>query len=97
VGITTLLVSANNARVSADFSRVSSDIAKNKLRLDHFDRRWAVFDAAMKLVWTAVTSGDVTQEQRVEFSVATRGVEFLFNNDLQQRSRHFLPRDVNNW
>ncbi len=90
VGIATLVLSARIARVSADLSRVSSDIAyqqldtaKNKLRLDLFEHRYAAFEAALKLVSIIVQKGDVPDEARREFVIATRGVEFLFDRELQ--------------
>src|ERR1700724_1725942 len=53
VGIATLILSSRIARISADLSRASSGIAyqqletaKNKLRHDLFDRRFAAFEAA---------------------------------------------------
>src|SRR5258707_2513468 len=74
---------AKLSRVSSDIASQQLETAKNKLRLDLFDRRWAAFEAAMKLAWIAVREGNVTQEQRIEFSVAIKGVEFLFNKELQ--------------
>jgi hypothetical protein len=56
--------------------------ARNKFRFDLFERRFAVFEAAMKLVWIAVTKGDVPDEARREFLAATKGVEFLFNQKI---------------
>lgn len=57
--------------------------AKNKLRLDIFDRRYPVFEAALKLVSIAVQKGDVPDEARRGFVIATRGVQFLFDQKLQ--------------
>lgn len=57
--------------------------AKNKLRLDIFDRRYPVFEAALKLVSIAVQKGDVPDEARREFVIATRGAQFLFDQKLQ--------------
>jgi hypothetical protein len=37
----------------------------------------------MKLVSIAVTKGDIPDEARREFVIATKGVEFLFDRDLQ--------------
>jgi hypothetical protein len=90
VGIATLILSARIAGVSAKLSRVSSDIAsqqletaKNKLRLDLFEHRYAAFEAALKLVSITVQKGDIPDEARREFVIATRGVEFLFDRELQ--------------
>ena len=57
--------------------------SKNRLRFDLFEKRFAAFEAALKLVSIAVSKGDVPDEVRREFVTATRGVEFLFNRHLQ--------------
>ena len=56
---------------------------KNKFRLDLFDRRFPVFEAAMKLVWIAGRKGDISDRELTEFSVATKGVQFLFDRKVQ--------------
>jgi hypothetical protein len=58
-------------------------INKNKLRLDLFDRRWAVFKAAMRLAETAVHEPTVTTNDLKEFDNAIRGVRFLFDGSLE--------------
>jgi hypothetical protein len=83
VGIATLILSSRIARVSADLASQQLETAQNKLRFDLFDRRFAAFEAAMKLVSIAVRKGDVPDEARHEFLVATKGVEFLFDRELQ--------------
>jgi len=57
--------------------------AKNKFRLDLFEKRFAVFEAAMKMVSIAVQKGDVPDEARREFLIATKGVQFLCDQKLQ--------------
>ena len=57
--------------------------AKNKLRLDLFDRRFPVFEATMKLVSIAIQKGDIPDEARRAFLIATRGAQFLFDQKLQ--------------
>jgi hypothetical protein len=76
-------VSAKLSEVSSEIARQQADTAKNKLRLDLFDRRWAVFEAAMQLAGMAVQSADITEQERRKFAVASRGAEFLFNKELQ--------------
>jgi hypothetical protein len=58
-------------------------INKNKLRLDLFDRRWSVFEATMRLAEIVITKGDISLEEVHRFAFATKGVEFLFNRELQ--------------
>jgi hypothetical protein len=102
VGIATLILSSRIARVSADLARVNAHIAsqqletaKNKLRHDLFERRFAAFEAAMELVSIAVTKGDVPDEARREFLVATKGVQFLFNRKLQDYYDGFAREAIN--
>ena len=56
---------------------------KNKFRLDLFDRRFPVFEAAMKLVWIGGRKGDISDRELAEFLVATKGVQFLFDQKVQ--------------
>jgi hypothetical protein len=62
------------------FTRSQVEIARNKLRLDHFDKRFAVFDAARQLLARAVTRGEVTTEGVNAFLKATQGATFLFED-----------------
>jgi hypothetical protein len=57
--------------------------AKNKLRLDLFDRRLPVFEAAMKLAGIIISKGNISREEVREFAIASRSVRFLFDQKLQ--------------
>jgi hypothetical protein len=57
--------------------------AKNKLRLDLFDRRLPVFEAAMKLAGIIISKGNVSREEVREFAIASSNVRFLFDQKLQ--------------
>jgi hypothetical protein len=57
--------------------------AKNKLRLDLFEKRLPVYEAAMTLASTIMSKGDVSFEEIQEFAVASRSVRFSFNQKLQ--------------
>jgi hypothetical protein len=76
VGIATLLVTGYIAWQQWQ-------TAKNKLRLDLFNRRFSAFEAAMKLVSMAAQEEDVSDEVLQEFLIATKGAQFLFNQKLQ--------------
>lgn len=62
------------------FTRKQIEISKNKLRLDHFDKRFAVFDAARKFLERATVQGQVSPQDENEFFAATRGATFLFKD-----------------
>jgi hypothetical protein len=78
---TTLFVGIATLLVTGYIAWQQLQTARNKFRLDLFDRRFPVFEAAMKLVLIAVQEGDISDEARREFFTATRGVEFLFNSE----------------
>jgi hypothetical protein len=80
----TLSVSIATLLVTGYIAWQQWQTAKNKFRLDLFDRRFPVFEAAMRLVSIAVQKGDIPDEARQEFLLATKGVEFLFNKKLQE-------------
>jgi hypothetical protein len=81
--ITSICLSAATLLVTGYIAWQQWQIAKNKLRLDLFEKRFAAFEAALKLASSAVNKGDIPDEVRREFVTATRGVEFLFNRHLQ--------------
>lgn len=81
---TTLILTGAIGCVTVYIAWQQSKIARNKLRLDLFDRRWTAFVAAMRLAERIVTNGDIPLEEVQKFAFATRGVEFLFNRELQE-------------
>jgi hypothetical protein len=57
---------------------------RNQFRLNFFDRRFAVYKAAMALDTAILVKGDtITGEEVHEFEVATQGARFLFNEKIQ--------------
>lgn len=71
---------------------------KNQLRLNLFDRRYAVFIAVMKLVEVIAKTGEVSGDQLREFLLATKGALFLFDQKTQdycdQLSKHAIAIKV---
>lgn len=80
----TLLLGVVTLMVTGYIALQQWQINKNKLRLDLFDRRWAVFEAAMRLAASAVHKPTITSDDLREFATATRGVRFLFNKSLEE-------------
>lgn len=64
-------------------ARQQADTNRNQFRLHLFDRRYAVFEAAIKFVRSVCGKGDITDEEVREFWTATRGTPFLFNKEVQ--------------
>lgn len=58
--------------------------AQNKLKLDLFDRRLVVYEAARDYISSVMTSGKTTQEKEFEFLTGTRGAKWLFDDEIVQ-------------
>lgn len=54
-------------------------LAQNKLKLDLFDRRFSVYEAARTLIASIMTSGKAKDEEVLKFMVATREAKWLLN------------------
>lgn len=54
-------------------------IAHNKLKLDLFDRRFSVYEAARGLLASILTSGKAKDKEILKFMVATREAKWLLN------------------
>ena len=58
-------------------------VARNKLRLDLFDRRFKVFDATRKFVASIVRDAKRLDEELFLFYGATSDATFLFGSDVE--------------
>ena len=57
-------------------------IARTKLRLDLFDRRYKVYDATRKFLAGILRDATFTDSQLFEFYAGTSDAEFLFASDV---------------
>ena len=57
-------------------------LARNKLRLDLFDRRYKVYDATRKFLSVILGKADFLDSQLFEFYAGTCDAEFLFESDV---------------
>jgi hypothetical protein len=55
---------------------------RNKLKLDLFERRYALYDAAAKLLGSIMGSGKATDKATYEFLVATKGAKFIAGREI---------------
>jgi len=58
--------------------------AQNRLKLDLFDRRFAVYDAARNLLSSVMTSGKAKDEEMLKFLAHTREAKWLLNNEIAE-------------
>ncbi len=74
--------------------------ARNKLRLDLFDRRWAVYFATRAALSAAIQAGNSDVETRRTFLGGIRGAQFLFtpavNAYLMQLHNRLLDLQMHN-
>lgn len=56
--------------------------ARNKLKLDLFDRRLAVYDGAVHLIGSIVTSGRMKDEADWKFLTDTKAAKWLFDESV---------------
>jgi hypothetical protein len=54
-------------------------VARNKLRLDLFDRRYKTYDATKKFLMAIRADGTFSDSQLFEFVIGTSDAEFLFD------------------
>ncbi|MCA8304173.1 hypothetical protein LGN24_22050 [Burkholderia seminalis] len=59
-------------------------INRNKLKLDRFDKRFAVHEEAMTFVALVCTKGDASMEEMNNFLAKTRGTRFLLNKEIAE-------------
>lgn len=58
--------------------------ARDKLKLDLFDRRMAVYEAVRDAIGAAVTNAKLTQQQEFDFLMGTRSARWLFGEDVAE-------------
>jgi cell division septum initiation protein DivIVA len=95
--ILTLIVSVAVAFISWlqwQTAEKQSETARNRLRLDLFERRIKVYDAWMTMAAIAAQKGDITREEQQICSVATKGAEFLFNKEIDNYCQQLLGEAV---
>lgn len=56
--------------------------AQKKLKLDLFDKRFAVYDAARSFILSVMTSGKAQPEEMYKFVAGTRGARWLLNDEI---------------
>ena len=59
-------------------------LAQNKLKLDLFDRRLKVYEAATGLLYSVMTSGRAKDEELFKYMVATREAKWLLSPEIAE-------------
>jgi len=64
--------------------------ARSKVRLDLFDRRWAVYQAVRNVLGEIVRHAQVSPEEEQKYLVGIQGARFLFDGQIS----HYLTKEV---
>lgn len=59
-------------------------LGQNKLKLDLFDRRFAVYHAATALIGSVISSGKAADSETYKFLVATKDAKWLLSFDIAE-------------
>lgn len=73
------LLTPTIAVAAAVYARRQSVTAKNKLRLDLFDRRYVMYRAVVEAIFKVSRQGTLSLEDRHALTAATRGARWLFD------------------
>jgi hypothetical protein len=92
VSVGQLLTAVIVAGVGCYFAYHQKKIAKAKLRLDLFDKRFAVFNAAGTFLGTAIALGKVSRTDEAAFMIATLHASFLLSEELGSYLEEMLRR-----
>jgi hypothetical protein len=65
----------------AQIARQQADLAEERVKLDKFDRRFAVFDATRELIRIVMQQSHANEEQIFDYRMKTRDAIFLFDDD----------------
>ena len=58
--------------------------AQNKLKLDLFEKRFAVYNSARSVLSTITTSGKITNEESYKFLSSTREAKWLLDDGIAE-------------
>lgn len=70
------------AAIAAWIAYRQSQIARNKLKLDLFDRRMAVYESVRDTLGAVVRKRELTQEQQMQYLQGTRSARWLFGIEI---------------
>ncbi|MBB4223940.1 hypothetical protein [Variovorax guangxiensis] len=75
-------VQAAIGRRQAATSRLAAKIAKNKLKLDLFERRLVIYEAVLEMLAQLGTTGNLTIEDERSYLIGVKGAHWLFDADV---------------
>lgn len=80
--VVTAIAAPAIAIIAAWIAYRQSQIARNKLKLDLFEKRMAVYQVVRDTLGIAVSHGKLTHEEEINFVVGTRPAKWLFGPEV---------------
>lgn len=69
--------------IQASISRQQAKTAANKLKLDLFERRWAVYQAASTAISSAI-AGNLNSNEQYQYQTSIRGARWIFSKEIEK-------------
>jgi len=88
-------IQAGIARQQATTAASAVQTAKNKLKLDLFDRRLAIYDAVCDIVDEWILPENQTSKRRARFVTAMNSSRWIFPEEVYQYLKHEVYTEMN--
>ncbi len=82
------------AAIAATIAYQQWRTARNKLKLDLFERRMEIYEAARELLGNVARTGNTTLEKQFEFLSKTRSAKWLFGPEVVEYFDHLWERTI---
>lgn len=86
-------IAARQIEISAKQSEISlaqAETARNKLKLDLFEKRMAVYEAARKAIGRAASQGPLSGQEEIDYLSGVNSAKWLFD----QKIADYLEKDL---
>ena len=80
-------IAARQSEISLKQSEISlqqAETAKNKLKLDLFEKRMAIYEVVQETIRKAANGGKLDQEDQIKFIVGTRSAKWLLGEEVYE-------------
>jgi hypothetical protein len=81
----------------ARIAQQQADLAEERVKLDKFDRRFAVFDATRELIRIVMQRSHADAQQIFDYRMKTRDAIFLFDDQISAYLEEFADKAWNIW
>lgn len=86
-------IAARQIEISAkqtDISLAQAEVAKNKLKLDLFEKRMAVYEVARNAIGKSASRGPLSGQEQIDYLVGINSAKWLFD----EKVANYLEKDL---